>query len=103
MSEPIERSAAPNPTPTPTPPPAGVTRRPFNLEIGKALIEASLGMLHQVAGGRQKDPSYVALLSAARDQHLEIALAEFEARLPAITSRNGGEAISKTPADAASS
>jgi hypothetical protein len=53
-------------------------------------------MLHQVAGGRQKDQSYLALLKAVREQHMEIALAEFEARLPAVTTRNGGGAIEKS-------
>lgn len=74
-------------------------RRLLNIEVAKALVEAAVAMLHQTAGGRQKDSSYLALLCTARDQHVEIALAEFEARLPPQTVRNGGSAVEKLVAE----
>lgn len=82
-------------TPAPSPTAGSSSRRPLSLEVAKALVEAALAMLHQTAGGRQKDSSYLALLAAARDQHMEVALAEFEAKLPVQAVRNGGGVVDK--------
>ena len=85
--------------PAPSPTSAGATRRPMSLEVAKALVEAALAMLHQLAGGRQRDSSYLALIAAAREQHMEVALAEFEAKLPPQTTRNGGGVVDKLAAE----
>lgn len=64
-------------------------RLSIDAEAAKATVTAAHRVLAQLAGGRHNNPAYVALVEAARNLHMEIARAEFEAQL--ALPRSGAE------------
>jgi hypothetical protein len=69
------------------------TRLPLNIAGAKATVDATLKLLAQLSEGRQQEPAWKEAAAAARTLHLDIAAAEFDARLPGRAARPGNQAI----------
>lgn len=61
--------------------PAG-SRLPLDPALAKATVDATIKLLAQLSEGRQREPAWQEAKEAARALHLDIAAAEFDARLP---------------------
>ena len=68
-------------------------RLPLDTATAKAAVDATIKLLSQLSEGRQKEPAWLEAKEAARALHLDVAAAEFDARLPARPARSGGEMV----------
>jgi|GEM_PF-3817505 len=73
------------------------SRLPIDLSLARATVDSTIKLLAQLSEGRQREPAWQEAKEAARALHLEIAAAEFDARLPVKVTRSGGEAIAVVP------
>lgn len=68
-------------------------RLPLDTATAKAAVDATVKLLAQLSEGRRSEPAWREALDAARALHLDVAAAEFDARLPARPARSGGEVV----------
>lgn len=68
-------------------------RLPLDIALVHAAVDSAIRLLGQLSEGRQREPAWIEAKEAARALHLDIAGAEFDARLPARPPRSGGEAV----------
>ncbi len=68
-------------------------RLPLDTATAKAAVDATIKLLSQLSEGRQKEPAWLEAKDAARALHLDVAAAEFDARLPGRPARSGGEVV----------
>ena len=69
------------------------SRLPVDPALARSAIDAMIKLLCQFGDGRTKEPAWQEAKEAAKALHLELAAAEFDARLPARPSRSGGEPL----------
>jgi hypothetical protein len=67
----------------------GAGRLPIDTSLARATVDATVKLLGQLSDGRRSEPAWVEARDAARALHLEVAGAEFDARLPARPARSG--------------
>ena len=68
---------------------ASLPRLPLDVALARAAVDTTIRLLGQLSEGRQREPAWVEAAGAARALHLELAAAEFDARLPQRPARNG--------------
>lgn len=66
-----------------------VSRLPIDAATARSVVDATIKLLGQLSDGRRSEPAWLEARDAARALHLEIAAAEFDARLPARQLRSG--------------
>lgn len=64
-------------------------RLPIDAATARSVVDATIKLLSQLSDGRRSEPAWLEARDAARALHLEIAAAEFDARLPARQPRSG--------------
>lgn len=68
------------------------TRLPLNIAGAKATVDAAIKLLLQLSDGRRQEPAWQEAWATVRAQHLDIAGAELDARVPRAP-RPGTQAI----------
>src|ERR1041385_6535122 len=68
-----------------------VVRLPLDTATARAAVDSTVRLLAQLSEVRQKEPAWKEAMEAARALHLDLAGAEFDARLPGKVARGGGE------------
>lgn len=67
------------------------SRLPLDPTLAKAAVDTAIKLLSQLSEGRQREPAWQEAKEAARALHMDIAAAEFDARLPRV--RAGAELV----------
>lgn len=68
---------------------ANSPKLPIDATMVRALVDAAIKLLGQLLDGRRSEPAWLEAREAARTLYMEVAAAEFDARLPARPARSG--------------